>query len=359
MQEDLEKNNSILKQFYYLIDFNSLYNKFEELYSEYSECDIINKHLNNIVDYFLDPEKKEEVKLEFNLNSLKNINIEKIISIYNSEKNNSRQLFFSDKNNLISSKNYLFSRLIIIFIIIKYLKQFGELDKAIYEKLNSLITSEFSPKEIENDNNNNNITSANHIFTLYKTISNKFSSKSNDGLINNNNINNNNIMNNINEESNKIPNSNLRRNNSINNQNINNNQNLAYQQEKFVYSIIINNGKDDLGLFLSKFFGKISSKKIDVSDDFKLNSIKEISNEQNPISENLDGSKALIDYYCNELIFIHFNEFLIMCVKQDFNNDIYLSMIHLKILIGYFIWKSLAIVKKIYNFLIEKKTKRI
>lgn len=59
-------------------------------------------------------------------------------------------------------------------------------------------------------------------------------------------------------------------------------------------------------------------------------------------SHYIDGSRALLDYYSNELIFIHFNEFIIMSIKNDFNDDIYLSAMHLKILIGYYIWKNIA-----------------
>jgi len=68
-----------------------------------------------------------------------------------------------------------------------------------------------------------------------------------------------------------------------------------------------------------------------------------------------DGSRALLDYYLNELHFIHLNEFIIMSIKDDFNDDIYLSIMHLKILIGYFVWKNIAKVKYIAKINIQKK----
>ncbi len=44
-----------------------------------------------------------------------------------------------------------------------------------------------------------------------------------------------------------------------------------------------------------------------------------------------------------------------MSIKDDFNDDIYLSIMHLKILIGYFVWKNIAKVKYIAKINIQKK----
>ena len=67
----------------------------------------------------------------------------------------------------------------------------------------------------------------------------------------------------------------------------------------------------------------------------KLNSNKDFDRK-----DYINGSKILVNLYINEIIFIHFNEFFIFCIKKEFNEGIYLSLIHLKILIGYFNWKE-------------------
>jgi hypothetical protein len=67
-------------------------------------------------------------------------------------------------------------------------------------------------------------------------------------------------------------------------------------------------------------------------------------------SINNNGSRAMLDYYFNELHFLHLNELIVMSIKGDFNDDIYLSIMHLKILIGYFIWKNIAKVKFLIFF---------
>ena len=60
-QNVIEKQCIFLKQYFNDIDFNCLYGNFENLYNEYSESDLINSHLNTLLDKFFQLKKKMKI----------------------------------------------------------------------------------------------------------------------------------------------------------------------------------------------------------------------------------------------------------------------------------------------------------
>lgn len=108
------------------------------------------------------------------------------------------------------------------------------------------------------------------------------------------------------------------------------------------------------------FLGKLFSLLILNKEDFiKINSHKNLENFNevfNSIDKKnyLNSSRTLINLYINEIIFIHFNEFLITTIKKETKENLYLSLIYMNILIGYFYWKDEQKVNIFYLFL-EKR----
>lgn len=365
-QNEIDKQSLFFKKYYNNIDFNLLYSNFENVYNEYSESDLINSHLNNLIDkFFLLNNKDEEIKLVFNFDFLKSINIDNLITSYASEKNGKREKFILDLvdnsslKNIITPKNCLYTRNILLFILLKYYKQIGaDFDRSTEEKLYKFLSSEMNFKDLPIQNQSLNIFS-NHIQLLYKILLRKNVGKKeeNSNLHQINQVNSSlRIPNNLNDElSNDQKNSNniiiISNNNQLNNPNNDLNVNNPREDtrvffEKFLEFLLtggpnshpqINNINSSLnveGNLNSNFYIFLHNLKLDLN--LNQNSAK--------VDKSLinDGSRALLDYYFNELHFIHFNEFMIMSMKGDFNDDIYLGIIHLKILIGYFIWKNIA-----------------
>ena len=257
-QNEFDKQNSFMKKYFYNIDFNILYSNFENLFNEYSESEIINIQINGILDKYFQLKKDEEIKLEFNIDFFKNINIDNLIEAFNNEKIGKRDKFISDITNntliknIVTPKNFLYTRNILIFIMLKYYKQFAaDIDKNSEEKLYKVLMAEMNLRENVNKNESLNIFS-NHIISLYKTFARKYVVKKDD----NNNQNNNAayLNNNLNDEFN-----NFKSNSPINNIIIipesNNSNNLNNE-------IYINNPnpKEDSQIFFGKFFGFLISK---------------------------------------------------------------------------------------------------
>lgn len=325
-QEDFEKSLSFIKKYFYEINFNILFSNFEALINEYRDSDNISLQINSMMDKYFELKKDdEEVKLEFNLKCFSNINIDQLIDQYNLESLPKKDL--NQKENSHLSMSSFYNRTLLFFIIFKYYKQLGrDFDKVTEEKINRFLTNILIEKEI-------------NFFQFYKLMAKKILKRIADENINMNNIQintiNEDLGNNLNLEKTSI----LNQNSSINQNNTNSNNYIAN-------SLILNNYKEDFQSFFAKFLAKLSSKNTKIESKFQelinLNEVNVIKDLQSDNKKYIDGSKCLMEYYSNELIFIHFNEFLILSAKQDFNDDIYLSVVHFKIILGYFVWKHYA-----------------
>jgi hypothetical protein len=271
-QNVIEKQSIFLKQYFNDIDFNCLYGNFENLFNEYSESDLINSHLNTLLDKFFQLKKKDEdIKLVFNFDFLKSINIDDLITSYYSEKSGKREKFMFDllDNNslktVITPKNSLYTRNILLFILLKYYKQIGaDFDKPAEEKLYKFLSSEMNLKGIAVQNETQDIFS-NHIQYLYKLFVKKYVGRK-DENINLPNINNVNssvrISNNLNDE---LANDNKDSNNIIIISNNINNLNNPISE------LFINDPREDTIKFLDKFLFFLKKSNKDSSANLNKN----------------------------------------------------------------------------------------
>ncbi len=262
-QNEIEKQTLFLKNYFKSIDFSLLYSNFENLYNEYSESDLVNLHINTLIDNFFELNKKdEEIKLVFNVNFLKSINVDNLITCYISEKNGKREKQISDlfKNislkNVITAKNSLYTKNILLFILFKYYKQIGvDFDKPTEEKLYKFLSSEMNLKDLAYKNESLNIFS-NHIQLLYKVFVRKYLGKKEE--INNN------ANNSVRISNDEFPNDSKNQNNpSVNPNQFNNqfneqiNNNTRYESRFFVeklFNLLISQNADSNGIFANKNF---------------------------------------------------------------------------------------------------------
>ncbi len=273
---NLEKEiqTSFFKKYFYNIDFNALYDNFESLYSEYSESEMINSQINMVLDKFflLNNNKGEDMKLVFNLDFLKSLDVDKLIESYNSEKNGKRISFISNMDqtsnkNIVTIKNHLYMKNILFFIIFKYYKQYGkDLDKTTEEKLYRLLISEINEKEgnLKNDN-------FSHISSLYKKFVKNFI-ELNEQIITQSQ----NQLNKQSERSN-LDNSNSDQRNNSNTVNIQsylqiNNQNV---------DLNVSNFREENHSFLSSFLTLLAPKIFDIRKNTSLNNNLLIENHRN------------------------------------------------------------------------------
>lgn len=207
---EIKKQTPLFKKYFENINFNIIYDNIENVYDEYSDSDIINSYLNTLIDnFFLLNKKDEEIKLVFNFEFMKSINIDDLISCYTSEKIGKREkLIFDlfDNNSLktvVTPKNSMYTRNLLLFILIKYYKQIAlDFDKSNEEKLYKFLCSEMTLKDVVPSNENFNIFSS-HIQNLYKIFLRKYVIKKEDNAhLQNINIANNSarISNNLNDE---------------------------------------------------------------------------------------------------------------------------------------------------------------
>lgn len=174
-QNETEKQALFFKKYFNNIDFNALYTNFENMFNEYSESDLVNSQINTLIDNFFQLNKKdEEIKLVFNFDFLRDLNIDDLITSYISEKNGKREKIIFDLldksslKNVVTPKNSLYTRNILLFILLKYYKQIGaDFDKPTEEKLYKFLSSEMNFKEMPNQNESLNVFS-NHVQSLYR-----------------------------------------------------------------------------------------------------------------------------------------------------------------------------------------------
>jgi len=266
-QNEIEKSSKF-KNYVNDIDFNSLYNNFSNLYNEYSESEIVNSQINVILEKIFQLNYKEdEIKLFLNIDFLKKINIATLIECYNSEKIGKREKFLNDlvENDskykfIVTPKSFLYTRNVLLFIIIKYYKQIVfESDKITEEKISKFLIKEINSKE-EFKNNDINIFS-NKIDSFYKILARKFLKKKEE----NSNI----------EHFNAVEKNNDNLNEAYNENKISTNIIIIHnnQLSNSLQDIFVNHFKECTKLFFTNFFSTLTSK-------YKEN-IKDINNNTN------------------------------------------------------------------------------
>jgi hypothetical protein len=211
--------------------------------------------------------------------------------------------------------------------MIKYYQQIAyDMIKIPEEKLLKIFEREINQrKDLPDKDNLNPLNPLNTINNIYLLFALKFICKNCENSISQ-------IQeNNLNEEKEK----------DKDNNNINNNNNPM--QQNLNQNFDTKNFKENSKNFMANFLGLLSLNKEDINklkNEFlnfnsDLNSINIIDKKN-----YLNGSRTLVNLYINELVFIHFNEFLITLIKKERNESLYLCLIHLNILIGYFYWKD-------------------
>jgi hypothetical protein len=100
-------------------------------------------------------------------------------------------------------------------------------------------------------------------------------------------------------------------------------------------------------LVLWAYLYKLSDSSSNIGHEYKLHKFKKDMTYEGPtmlqrkFSSIIEDEKYLINFFLNQLSFIHFNEFLVMIIKNPiYRYDVkMISTLHINLLIVFFVWK--------------------